>query len=255
MFRARFHDIDPRRLDAGMTKQVSQLRDIFFDVVERPREQMAQVVREYFARGYFGALAQRLEQLPDRHAAKRFPCAGQKYRAGVDAVFLAPLLQPVAEFGGQQNLPALALAADGRLAAADCLGRDELQFRHPDAGGADGFEQQLGALVAGLPGGGEQAEILGAGEFAARVGENAPLPFEGLGLTRRVVYGFLVVVDSSQQRVDGRRGVALGRQAVSPGSDRFPVRALARPGVGEKAGQGAGVLLDGEPGLVNVKNR
>ena len=47
MFRARFHDIDPRRLDAGMTKQVSQLRDIFFDVVERPREQMAQVVREY----------------------------------------------------------------------------------------------------------------------------------------------------------------------------------------------------------------
>ena len=33
MFRARFHDINSCRLDAGMTKQVGQLRDIFFDVV------------------------------------------------------------------------------------------------------------------------------------------------------------------------------------------------------------------------------
>ena len=113
MFRARFHDIDPRRLDAGMTKKVGQLRDIFFDVVERPREQMAQVVREYFPRGYFGALAQRLEHLPDRHAAKRFPCAGQKYRPHMDAVLLAPLLQPVAELGRQQNLPALTFFWDG----------------------------------------------------------------------------------------------------------------------------------------------
>ena len=175
MFRARFHDIDPRRLDAGMTKQVSQLRDIFFDVVERPREQMAQVVREYFPRGYFGALAQRLEHLPDRHPTEWFAAAGQKDRPHMDAVLLAPLLQPVAEFGGQQNLPALTFAADGRLAAADGLGRDELQFRHPDAGGADGFEQQLGALVAAGAGGGEQAEILGAGEFAARVSKDLAL--------------------------------------------------------------------------------
>ena len=81
----------------------------------------------------------------------------------------------MAEFGGQQNLPALALAADGRLAAADCLGRDELQFRHPDAGGADRPRAAAGALVAGLPGGGKQAEILGAGEFAARVSKDLAL--------------------------------------------------------------------------------
>ena len=211
MFCARFHDIDSRRLDAGMTKQVGQLRDIFFDVVERPRKQMPQVVGEHFPRGYFGAGAQRLEQFPDRHAAKRFAAAGQKDRAVVDAVFLAPLLQPVAEFGGQQNLPAFALAADGRLAAADGFSRDILQLGYPDAGGADGLQQQLGALVAGLPGGGEQAEILGAGEFAARIGKDFALPLKGLCLARRVVYGFLVVIDSGQQRVDGGRGVALGR--------------------------------------------
>ncbi len=75
-----------------MTKQVGQLRDIFFEVIERPREQVPQVVGEYLARGYFGALAQRLEQLPDRHAAERFAAAGQKDRAVVNAVFLAPLL-------------------------------------------------------------------------------------------------------------------------------------------------------------------
>ena len=205
MLRARFHNIDPRRLDAGMTKQVGQLRDVFFEVIERPREQVPQVVGEYLARGYFGPLAQRLEQLPDRHAAKRFAYAGQEYRAGVDAVFLAPLLQPMAELGRQQDLAAFALAADRRLAAADGLGRDILQLGYPDAGRADRLEQQLGALVAGGAGGGEQAEILSAGEFSARVGENAPLPLKGLCLARRVVYGFLVVIDSGQQRVDGGR--------------------------------------------------
>ena len=262
MFRAGFHDIDPRRLDAGMTKQVGQLRDIFFDVVKRPGKQVPQVVGEDLPCGYFGPLTQRLEQLPDRHAAERFAAAGQKDRAGVDAVLLAPLLQPVAEFGGQQNFPALALAADGRLAATDGLGGDELQFRHADAGGADGFEQQLGAFVAGLLGGGEQAEILSAGELAARIGKDFALSLEGLGLACRVVDGLLVVVDSSQQRVDSGRGVTFGGQAVPPGGDHLAVGALARPGVGEEASQGAGVLLDGggtvlvvdQPMLIGLHN-
>ena len=175
MFGARFHDIDPRRLDAGMAKQVSQLRDIFFDVVERPGKQVPQIVREHFARGYFGALAQRLEQFPDCHAAEGFSAAGQKDGARVDSVFLAPLLQPVAEFLWQQDIAAFSLAADTGFAAADGLGGDELQFRHPDAGGADCLEQQLGALVASGAGGVEQAEILSTGKLAARVGKDLAL--------------------------------------------------------------------------------
>ena len=101
VFGARFHDIDPRRLDAGMAKQVSQLRDIFFDIIEGTREQVPQVVGEHFPRGYFGPLTQRLEQFPDRDTAEGLTCPGQEYRSVVDAVFLAPLLQPVTKLGGK----------------------------------------------------------------------------------------------------------------------------------------------------------
>lgn len=39
MFCAGFHDINSCRLDAGMTEQVRQFRDIFFEVVKCPRKQ------------------------------------------------------------------------------------------------------------------------------------------------------------------------------------------------------------------------
>ena len=39
MFCAGFHDTNSCRLDAGMTEQVRQFRDIFFEVVKCPRKQ------------------------------------------------------------------------------------------------------------------------------------------------------------------------------------------------------------------------
>ena len=39
MFCAGFHDINSCRLDARMTEQVRQFRDIFFEVVKCPRKQ------------------------------------------------------------------------------------------------------------------------------------------------------------------------------------------------------------------------
>ena len=39
MFCAGFHDINSCRLDAGMTEQVRQFRDVFFEVVKCPRKQ------------------------------------------------------------------------------------------------------------------------------------------------------------------------------------------------------------------------
>ena len=64
MFCAGFHDINSCRLDAGMTEQVRQFRDIFFEVVKCPRKQVPQVVEENFLPGHISALAQGFEQFP-----------------------------------------------------------------------------------------------------------------------------------------------------------------------------------------------
>lgn len=61
MFCAGFHDINSCRLDAGMTEQVRQFRDIFFEVVKCPRKQVPQVVEENFLPGHISALAQGFE--------------------------------------------------------------------------------------------------------------------------------------------------------------------------------------------------
>ena len=143
------------------------------------------------------------------------------------------------------------------------LRRDELQLRDTDTGGADGLQQQLAALVAGGAGGVQQAEILGAGKFPPGVGKNFALALERLGFASYIVNALLVVVDGGEHGVDGGGGVALGRQAVPPGGDGLAVGGIPRPGVGKKAGEGFGVLLDGggavlpvgQPGSIGVKNR
>ena len=101
MFRARFHDIDPRRLDAGVAKQVRQLRDIFFEIVERPGKQVAQVVGEHLLPRHVGTAAQGFEQLPDRAPAEGLALPGEKNWAVMYMMFLTPAGQPVAELGGQ----------------------------------------------------------------------------------------------------------------------------------------------------------
>ena len=78
MFCAGFHDINSCRLDAGMTEQVRQFRDIFFEVVKCPRKQVPQVVEENFLPGHISALAQGFEQFPDRYAAQRLANTGKK---------------------------------------------------------------------------------------------------------------------------------------------------------------------------------
>lgn len=263
MFCAGFHDINSCRLDAGMTEQVRQFRDIFFEVVKCPRKQVPQVVGENFLPGHIGALAQGFEQFPDRYAAQRLANTGKKHRTGMNAVFLAPTGQAVAELSGQQDLPAFAFAADRRLVPADGFCRDKLQFRHTGTGGAKRFQQQLGALVAGGACGVQQAEILGAGQFPARVGEDPALVLERLSFASHVVDALLVIIDGSQHRVDGGRGIALFGQAIPPGCNGLAGRDVPCPGIGKKAGQGFGVLLDGggavlpvgQPGLIGVKNR
>ena len=69
---------------------------------------------------------------------------------------------------------------------ADGFCRDKLQFRHTGTGGAKRFQQQLGALCPAACGV-QQAEILGAGQFPARVGEDPALVLERLSFASHVV--------------------------------------------------------------------
>ena len=171
----------------------------------------------------------------------------------------------------QQNFPAFALAADGGAAfAADGgaafahgLGRDEPQFRHTDAGGAQRLQHQQRAFAAGAARGVQQAEIFGAGKFAPGLAENAALAFQGSGLAGGVAAKFLVGVDGGQHGVDAGGGVALGGQRVAPGGDGGLGRQRGGAGLGKKAGGIAQVFLDGavaafarlQPGAVGGKIR
>ena len=140
----------------------------------------------------------------------------------------------------------------------DRLHRDKPQFGHSDAGGTKRLQQQQRPLFACVTRCRQQPEILGAGQLPPRVGKNFALPLERFCLAARVMDGFLVHIDAGQQRVDRGGRVAAGRQAVAPGHDSLPRgggvrRAACRGGaLGKKAGQGAGVLLDGGRAVLPV---
>ena len=42
------HDVDARGVDAAVAQDVRQLGDVLFQIVERPGEELAQIVREHF---------------------------------------------------------------------------------------------------------------------------------------------------------------------------------------------------------------
>ena len=180
----------------------------------------------------------------------------------MDVLALTPARQTVAEFDRQQNFSAFAFATYARFVPADSLQRDILQFRHTDTGGTDGFEQQLGALVAGFPRGVEQPEIFSTGKLAPRVRKDFSLPFKRFCLAGRVVDAFLIVVDSRKHSVHGGRCVPFPAQAVPPSGNRFTPGSLACAGFRKKSAQGMGVLFDGclavflmnEPCFILVQN-
>ena len=87
MFCAGFHDINSCRLDAGMTEQVRQFRDIFFEVVKCPRKQVPQVVGEHLGGRYPRRRANGLHLRPDLLSGQSLPVSGEKYLAGNGFLF------------------------------------------------------------------------------------------------------------------------------------------------------------------------
>ena len=117
MFCAGFHDINSCRLDAGMTEQVRQFRDIFFEVVKCPRKQVPQVVEENFLPGHISALAQGFEQFPDRYAAQRLANTPDRHECGVSGTSgsTGGRVRPAAKFPGTCPCSEWMPYAGGRL--------------------------------------------------------------------------------------------------------------------------------------------
>ena len=57
---AGFHNINPRRLDAGMAQHVRQLGQVFIQLVKGPGKQVPQVVGEHLLPRHVGPFAQGL---------------------------------------------------------------------------------------------------------------------------------------------------------------------------------------------------
>ena len=71
MLQTRRDDVEPGGVDAGMAQNVRQLRDVLLHIVEHPREEVPQVMREHLARFHPGFPALRLQ--PPGAAIKPLP--------------------------------------------------------------------------------------------------------------------------------------------------------------------------------------
>ena len=163
--RAAFGGVNAGGVDAAVAQDIRQAGQVFLNGVKCPGKQMAKIVGEYLGRRYACTLAKGLHFPPDIASVQRFSVPADKHRSGGDFLFLEIGFQQFPQFVRQENGAALALVADFGAATLHCLGSDEAQFTDPDAGGADGLDDQGQPLVFLPLGGPDKAHILGAGQF------------------------------------------------------------------------------------------
>ena len=128
MFCAGFHDINSCRLDAGMTEQVRQFRDIFFEVVKCPRKQVPQVVGEHFTGRHLCLFTKGLHLRPNLFSGKPCAVSGEEHLAGDGLLFFGILQQLPAQLVGQQDGAYLALQGDFRFSKMEGLYGDILDL-------------------------------------------------------------------------------------------------------------------------------
>ena len=104
--------IKPGCIDAGMPKDIRQVRDILFLFIEAAGKQVAQVVREALPLGNAGLPAQPAHGRPDIAPVQRPPAPSDKDHPRVDALLLGIAVQGFAQGAGEQDHPDLSLVAD-----------------------------------------------------------------------------------------------------------------------------------------------
>lgn len=180
MLRAGGYQVDAGGLHAGMAQDVGQLDHVLAHMIETPGEQVAQVVGEDLALLNACRLAQPLHFRPNLLSGNGFSASGEEDLAGGDFLFSGVLQQLSAQLSGQQNGADLSFQGNLRFSFLCRLHGDPLDFRHPDARGADGFQQEGKAALFLPEGSVQQAAVFLPGELFGGLPEGAPLQAQGI---------------------------------------------------------------------------
>ena len=122
------HNINAGGVDAAVTYDVSQLRNILFNSIKSSGKELTQIVWKDLAGIYPGFLTQRFHLRPDTASIQRFSVSGEKDHAGADFFFFGIVQQQLSQLAGNQNGSALALAIHNDLALLHILHREEPQL-------------------------------------------------------------------------------------------------------------------------------
>lgn len=137
VFPSRGNNIDTRRIDAGVSQDIRQFRDILFHIIISPRKQVAQIVGKYLSGAYARFPAQRFHLSPDIAPVPGFPALCHKDRAGTDFLSADILSQNQLQLLGQEYLAAFSLAGHLRASPQDCVYSNKRKLADADACGAD----------------------------------------------------------------------------------------------------------------------
>lgn len=192
VFRAGGHDIDPGGFDAAVAQNVRQLGDVLFHAVEGAGKELTQIVGEYLAGIHPGGFAERLHLLPDVAPVQGISPSGAEEDAGVDPLPFCVIQQQPFQLPRHQDPPGFALAPDGNLPGAHRFHGEVFQLRDPDAGGADGLQDQIQPGL--LPGRGQQPQIVFFGQLPV-------FPAVGLPLAPQDLYLAVLPAQEGQQAV------------------------------------------------------
>ena len=204
------HDVDARGVDAAVTQDIRQLGDVLFQIVERPGEELAQIVREDFVRINFCPRAELFHRSPDVAAVQRPSRAGAEDDAAADSRVPRVAQQERFEPAGEQNFPVFVLAGHADLAPAHGLHREIPQLRDADAGGADGLHQKPQPPVSLR--GPQKAQVFRAAQLPLRSLVDLPLHAAQPHAAVRQAAEGEKAVHRRQHGIHGPQGVAAREQ-------------------------------------------
>lgn len=207
VFGAGGHEIDAGGVDAAVPQQVGQLGDVLVQAVEGAGEELPQIVRKDFSGPDGGPGAELLHLPPDGAAVQGRTLAAAEQDARANPPVFCVLQELTAQLPRQQHRPGLALAADSDLPLRHRLRCEIAQLGYPDAGGADGLENQLQPGIS--PGGFQKPEILLPAQLLL-------LPAVGLVLAPQILHPAVrpsqkghEAIEGCQHRIDRAQAVAL----------------------------------------------
>lgn len=183
--------------------------------------------------------------LPDPLSGECFAAFGEENLTGGDFVFFGELEQLPAQLSGQEDRADLPLQRDIGPTRPRGLHGDVPDLGHPDAGSADGLQQQL-HLTGGRR---HQAGVIAAGEIAGGVPEGAALELQEPDPAAVPAQEVEQSVDGGESGVDGSRGKALVQQMGLPLGGSFPGHRPAIQPCQKRAG-GVSVFLDRSGGAL-----